>query len=89
MRRCIVRKALRSFIDTHGWRDASNRVFWGGLKDFSDGSLGASTALMHQPYEGGSTTCGMAVHDFGDLGQMVKEGHELGMQASQPIFLPP
>ena len=67
----------------------SNRVFWGGLKDFSDGSLGASTALMHQPYERDSSTCGMAVHDFSNLGQMVKEGHELGMQASHTVILPP
>lgn len=25
---------------------------WGGVKDFADGSLGAHTALMHEPYSG-------------------------------------
>ncbi|KAK9832465.1 hypothetical protein WJX74_011007 [Apatococcus lobatus] len=76
------RKELRKFIDDHGWRDPSGRVFWGGLKDFSDGSLGASTALMHQPYMQDSSTCGMAVHDFAKLEQMVMEGNELGMQVA-------
>ncbi len=78
----LCRRRLQEFIHKHGWRDKMGHVFWGGLKDFSDGSLGASTALFHQPYEGTRDTFGVAVHDFGWLGQQVRDGHDLSMQVS-------
>ena len=77
-----LRQQLRKFVDQHGWGDRSGRVHWGGLKDFSDGSLGSSTALMHQPYAQDSTSFGLAVQDFGLLGRSILEGHDLGLQVS-------
>jgi predicted amidohydrolase YtcJ len=39
------------YVKVNGGADPTSHVFWGGLKEFADGSLGSSTALFHQPYE--------------------------------------
>jgi predicted amidohydrolase YtcJ len=35
-----------------GFMHPGRRLQWGGVKEFSDGSLGSHTALMHEPYAG-------------------------------------
>ena len=37
-------------MTSHGLSDRTGHVFWGGLKEFADGSLGSSTALFKEPY---------------------------------------
>ena len=37
-------------MTSHGLSDKTGHVFWGGLKEFADGSLGSSTALFEEPY---------------------------------------
>lgn len=37
-----------------GTAHQGGRLFWGGVKEFADGSLGSRTALMHEPYAGGA-----------------------------------
>ncbi|KXZ47869.1 hypothetical protein GPECTOR_32g482 [Gonium pectorale] len=41
---------LKQWQLAHGWAHPSGRLFWGGVKEFADGSLGSRTALMWQPY---------------------------------------
>ncbi len=52
-----------------GQGDETLRV--GGVKIFSDGSLGAQTALMKKPYQGKRTGTGVQVISVGDLKRMV------------------
>ena len=45
----------------------SQRLFWGTVKEFSDGAVAALTALMHEPYPKDPSTSGVATIDFDDL----------------------
>lgn len=44
------RSRLAALVAADGYVHPSGRLFWGGVKEFADGSLGSCTALMHQPY---------------------------------------
>lgn len=76
----LHRKRLRDYVRMHGKRHASGRVFWGSLKEFSDGSLGSSTALMHEPYTNDPSTRGLAVIDFDDLGSAIADANAACLQ---------
>ena len=49
------RRRLAERIAHLGTSHLSGRLFWGGVKDFVDGSLGSRTALFHDPYAGAYT----------------------------------
>lgn len=44
------RSRVAARVAAEGYAHASGRLFWGGVKEFADGSLGSCTALMHEPY---------------------------------------
>ena len=45
------RRRLAAWVIAHGSRvHPSGRLWWGGVKEFADGSLGSHTALMWEPY---------------------------------------
>jgi hypothetical protein len=51
----------------------SERLWAGHMKLYADGSLGAGTALLHEPYTDEPENCGLAVLDF----QLLQEKIEL------------
>ena len=62
---------MRDYVILNGKSHVSEHVFWGGLKEFSDGTIGALTALMHEPYKSDNTTRGIQLIDFDDLAAAV------------------
>jgi predicted amidohydrolase YtcJ len=54
-------ETLRDHVADVGWGD--DRLWWGGLKGFVDGSLGSSTAWFHEPYLDARHGCGITVTD--------------------------
>lgn len=61
----------------------SDLVRVGGIKSFSDGSIGARTARLSAPYEdaeGDGDACGQWVVDPADLGALVERVHDAGHQ---------
>ena len=68
---------------TRGTSDKTGHVFWGGLKEFADGSLGSSTALFHEPYErrgNETTTHGVRNIPTSDLQRLAEKADEAGLQ---------
>ena len=53
---------------------------FGALKAFSDGSLGARTAALHEPYTDSPRTCGRLEHRVEALKRMVRRAHRAGFQ---------
>ena len=51
-----------------------------GVKFFVDGSLGARTAFLRQPYTDAPETRGVALHEPEDLQRLLRQGHEAGLQ---------
>ncbi|HZW49973.1 MAG TPA: amidohydrolase, partial [Bacillota bacterium] len=54
----------------------------GPIKLFMDGSLGARTALMRQPYADDPSTSGIQCVDQAELNQLVAEANHLGFQVT-------
>ncbi len=52
---------LDSFVKKNGWGD--DRLHWGGLKGFVDGSLGSTTAWFYKPYLDAPNSTGLQVTD--------------------------
>jgi predicted amidohydrolase YtcJ len=61
-----------------GWGD--ERVKVGPLKLFQDGSLGARTAALMDPYTDQPDTRGILVHSQEDFNQTIAKAHRAGMQ---------
>lgn len=55
----------------------TDRIWYGHIKLFADGSLGARTAYLHQPYEN-ETSCGLPFLDVDDLSASVEKAHSMG-----------
>ena len=53
---------------------------YGPLKMLGDGSLGARTAYLSQPYKDDGSTTGIAVYDQTTFNQMIDLAHRSGMQ---------
>ena len=51
-----LRSRVAARVAAEGRSHPTGRLFWGGVKEFLDGSLGSCTALMYDPYLKGS--CG-------------------------------
>lgn len=63
------------------------RLFWGGLKDFADGSLGSRTALMQQPYTDDPTTRGIRLSPYAELQELVQQADATGLQVNVFFWL--
>ena len=61
-----------------GFGDAWLRIL--GIKFFADGSLGAHTAFLRQPYTDAPDTRGVALHDADALGSLLRQGDAAGLQ---------
>jgi predicted amidohydrolase YtcJ len=61
-----------------GWGDRWLRA--GHVKVFADGSLGARTALLREPYADDPSTRGIALHPPEELRRIVREVHLAGSQ---------
>ncbi len=71
-----LRKDIEAFSD---WKSTS----WlsvGGVKLFSDGSLGASSAWMFEPYTDAPGNTGLAIYEPDELASIVREFHTEGKQ---------
>ena len=56
---------MRDFVSANGRGD--DRLWWGGLKAFVDGSLGSTTAWFYDPYEDEPETSGLMTTDTAAL----------------------
>lgn len=72
------------FFDRYGWNDSfGNRSFKiSCIKLLADGSLGARTALMRQPYADDPSTRGLALFTQEELNAMVAKAHRNNMAAA-------
>ena len=75
---------METFFDKNGWDDSfGNRSFKiSCIKLLADGSLGARTAYMRQPYADDAGTRGLALFTQEDLNAMVWKAHENNMAAA-------
>jgi predicted amidohydrolase YtcJ len=64
-------------VSERGWGD--DRLWWGGLKGFVDGSLGSSTAWFHEPYLDIRHGCGITVTDLGTLRERILAADAAGL----------
>ena len=55
---------------------------WGGVKGFIDGSLGARTAWMHEPYTDEPTSTGLPLNDPDILAGWMKDADNAGLELS-------
>jgi len=69
---------LAEFVSSEGRGD--DRLFWGGLKGFVDGSLGSATAWFYEPYDDEPGTTGLIVTDTLDLERWIIAGDSAGLQ---------
>ena len=68
---------VESEISTHFNDD---RVKIGGIKIFADGSLGAHTAALHEPYADDKTTRGILIYSPEKLEALFEKVHSAGFQ---------
>lgn len=72
---------VRKFIDEgHRTGDGTDYYSVGPIKLYIDGSLGAKTALMNEPYEGEDIYCGMMRHTLEELQDCVDYSYSQDMQ---------
>ncbi len=69
---------LRDYVLERGRGD--DRLWWGGVKGFVDGSLGSTTAWFYEPYQDAPGTTGLMVTDTAQLRSWIWEGDEAGLQ---------
>jgi hypothetical protein len=62
----------------HGFGDAMLRT--GAVKVYADGSLGARSALLFEPYDDNPAASGLAIHSEEELGRMAREADAAGLQ---------
>lgn len=73
----------QSFLDAgHVTGSGTDMFRYGPLKMFVDGSLGARTALMRQPYADDPTTCGVPTIPVPDFEAMVKMADDNNCQVA-------
>lgn len=74
------RRRLAERVRHLGWADPGGMLFWGGVKDFADGSLGSRTALFHAPYADAPAAAGARAIELPRLRQLVAEADAVGLQ---------
>ncbi|KAG2430260.1 hypothetical protein HXX76_010358 [Chlamydomonas incerta] len=62
--------------------DASGRLFWGGLQEFLDGSLGSHTALLWEPYTDDPSSHGTRMLPDARLRQLLRQAVAAGFRVS-------
>jgi predicted amidohydrolase YtcJ len=69
-------------LHAHGIRTGFGNHYlqFGGAKFFSDGSLGAQTALLSQPYADKPNELGLRIYDPDDLKQKARDAQQKGFQ---------
>ncbi|MDH5588543.1 MAG: amidohydrolase family protein [Gemmatimonadota bacterium] len=65
---------LRSYVAENGRGD--DRLWWGGVKGFVDGSLGSTTAWFYEPYDDEPGTSGLMTTDTAELRQWIHGADE-------------
>ncbi len=68
---------LDSFVKKNGWGD--DRLHWGGLKGFVDGSLGSTTAWFYKPYLDAPRSTGLQVTDTNLLRKWIISADSVGL----------
>lgn len=80
---CLLRtpEKLRAFLDK-GYKTGCEYGFYkiGPLKLLNDGSLGARTAYLREPYKDAPETRGVPLYNPENLTEMIRLGHNNGMQ---------
>ena len=80
---CLLRtpESLQTFLNK-GYKTGDEFGFYkiGPLKLLNDGSLGARTAHLRQPYHDDPSTKGIGLYEKNDLARMIEMGHNNGMQ---------
>jgi predicted amidohydrolase YtcJ len=69
---------MADFVTKHGRGD--DRLAWGAVKGFVDGSLGSSTAWFYAPYTDDPTTSGLMVTDTATLRSQILAADSAGLQ---------
>ncbi|HEX3129129.1 MAG TPA: amidohydrolase [Thermoanaerobaculia bacterium] len=59
-----------------------DRLRWGGLKGYVDGSLGSTTAWFHEPYTDAPNTSGLVVTDPARLASDIRKADAAGLQVA-------
>ncbi|CAM8917138.1 unnamed protein product [Rhodiola kirilowii] len=72
---------LKGLIRVSG-RKLSDWIFLGGVKAFSDGSLGSNSALFYEPYADDPHNYGLQVTDFDTLSNMTLDSDRSGLQVA-------
>lgn len=83
----MYRRRLAGLIAANGSSSPDMHLFWGGLKEFADGSLGAKTALFHKPYlhqAGEPESRGVRTKEKKVLADLVSQADRAGLQV---VFL--
>jgi predicted amidohydrolase YtcJ len=73
-------RRMDGFVKANGRGD--NRLRWGGLKGFVDGSLGSTTAWFYEPYLDAPASVGLQVTDTGLLRRWVIAADSAGLQVA-------
>jgi predicted amidohydrolase YtcJ len=71
---------LDSFVKKNGW--GNDRLHWGGLKGFVDGSLGSTTAWFYEPYLDAPNSTGLQVTDTNLLRKWILEADSAGLHVA-------
>ena len=71
---------LNSYVKENGRGD--DRLRWGGLKGFVDGSLGSTTAWFYEPYLDDTTTSGLTITDTSTLASWIMAADSAGLQVA-------
>ncbi len=72
---------LAAFVESRGGT-GDDKLTWGGLKGFVDGSLGSSTALFFGPYLDAPESRGLTVIEMEDLADLVSHADVAGLQVA-------
>lgn len=88
MTRVMLRRPrLQALVKKHGTAHPGGRLYWGGLKDFADGSLGSRTALMQEPYADDTATRGIRLSPYAELQELVQQADATGLQVNELVGL--
>lgn len=68
---------MRDYIAANGRGD--DRLWWGGLKAFVDGSLGSTTAWFYEPYADEPNTAGFMTTDSAELRGWIEAADAAGL----------
>ncbi|KAL3138772.1 hypothetical protein ABBQ32_005616 [Trebouxia sp. C0010 RCD-2024] len=75
-------RLLHTRVQQWGRSHPGGRLYWGGLKDFADGSLGSQTALMHLPYANDPSSTGIRLTSQETLQELVAAADTAGLQVA-------